>query len=284
MSDSTHSGVISTPCTAHHWPSVRPKPLPLPCFSLHRFRRARSLSTSRHPKRLAVGVGTLGEHEQPRPPVVEAKAAGPYFDKLGDVSESVKFFGEFPSRPRGVFSDMSRVLPDYIGRPQHGHDAEELAPEAGGDGAGCDPRSAILLARVSSTHNVHGPHCTSVSPLDARNSGVSSTLSSSLNSNLTRREGLDIIVPPNARPVLRQHPPAELFFLHLPLAGHAGPLEPEVEATDAGEQGAESERHTEYLEIGFHCWNCTPPTEAKQHQNPILCRCDVPRVSTLNSE
>jgi hypothetical protein len=99
-----------------------------------------------------------------------------------------------------------------------------------------------------------------------------------------RRKRANVVPPPDCRPVLRQHLPTEWVEFDLPRAGEAGTLEPEVEAPDAGEQTTESERHTEYLEIGFHCWNCTPPTEANQHQNPIYCRFDVPGVSTLKSE
>jgi hypothetical protein len=36
--------------------------------------------------------------------------------------------------------------------------------------------------------------------------------------------------------VLREHAPAELIFLDLPDATHAGALQPQVEAADAGEQ------------------------------------------------
>lgn len=53
-------------------------------------------------------------------------------------------------------------------------------------------------------------------------------------------EGSNVIVPPHVGPVLRQHLLTERVDLHLPLAPHPRALEPQVEPTDAREQGAES--------------------------------------------
>jgi hypothetical protein len=41
------------------------------------------------------------------------------------------------------------------------------------------------------------------------------------------------------RPVLLQHRPAERIDFHLPLARHAGPLQPEIEAADTSEETPE---------------------------------------------
>jgi hypothetical protein len=65
---------------------------------------------------------------------------------------------------------------------------------------------------------------------------------------LTRVHLLDVPVARNVRPVLRQHPLAVGVMLYLPSDFHAGTLQTEVEATDAGEQRADRQLHATLLD------------------------------------
>jgi hypothetical protein len=83
----------------------------------------------------------------------------------------------------------------------------------------CSPSSeAEWLAGVAATDEVNGFNLT---PIDRR----------------------DVAEVRHIGPVLREHPAGVGVDLGLPADGHPGPLEPEVEPTDAGEQGAGGERH-----------------------------------------
>lgn len=181
MSCSVNSGLSFTSFTAHHCPNVNPNPLPLLCFFLQAALRSSSLATSRHPKRLAVGVGTLTEHEHPFSPVGVAKTTGSYWDRLDAISDSFELIAKPPPGPRGVFSYEPWILANYIGRPQCGHNSEEFLSKGGGCCVCCDSCPAVLLAWVSSTDNVNAPLPNAVSPAQARNSGVICTTEFSSN-------------------------------------------------------------------------------------------------------
>jgi hypothetical protein len=51
--------------------------------------------------------------------------------------------------------------------------------------------------------------------------------------------GSDVIVAGNGGPVLREDSSAEVIYLHLPPAFHAGAFEPKVNTADAREERAE---------------------------------------------
>lgn len=105
-----------------------------------------------------------------------------------------------------------RVFDDADRRPQESHDPAHFPPQAGVGTGQADSLSmygggdAGLLAREPAADDIDLPL-----------------------SRVAIGKRPHVVMTPNVRPVLGQHPPAKLTDLHLPTTLHPGPLKPQIE-------------------------------------------------------
>jgi len=117
-------------------------------------------------------------------------------------------------------SEGCDVLHEHVARSKLANDSGVFAPQSRPSSADADPLSGVrnVDTREPSTDQI-----------DRRQRG--------------RADLAHVAIPGDGRPVFREHGAAERIDLHLPRAAEAGALEAQVKPADAGEQGAERERH-----------------------------------------
>jgi hypothetical protein len=144
--------------------------------------------------------------------VVKAKATGSESEGQHSVTKRLKSSPESPPRPGSIGPDGRRILAQNAAWANRSNNPDELIAEARlGKPAGSSG-PAVLLAWVAATDEVNVPLLRG-----------------------SRREGMDIVMPPKAGPMAVEDPAAPWVDLDLPAALVPGPRQAKVEAADPGE-------------------------------------------------
>lgn len=133
--------------------------------------------------------------------------------------------------------DGCDVLHDDVSGSKQANDAGVLRPQSAPTAfdAGLLPAAADVLAGESSADDIDSPAF-----------GVAGW------------EGSDIVVPPDAGPVLLEYLAGERVDFHLPGCLQSRTLEAEVESADSGEEAAHREAHRKSLHIRLGCGPLCP--------------------------
>jgi hypothetical protein len=101
-----------------------------------------------------VGVGKLGEQEQPIPSMVSPNATCSESEGQDSVTKRFQFGSESPPRPGSIAADERRIFPDHNARAKNINSADELTAKAllAGFTSG-----AVGLAWVASTDDINPP-------------------------------------------------------------------------------------------------------------------------------
>jgi hypothetical protein len=175
---------------------------------------------------LAVGVGLLGEQEQPVPLVLSANATGTDSEGQDRVATVLELVSKSPPRPGSIGADSGGVLSEYKARAKRINNAEEFSAERRRSRSCRNSGPAVLLARVAADEEVAGPF-----------------------GRIGGRKGSGVVVAPRGGPMVGEDGSGTGVNLHLECAHEAGLLQPQIEPGAPGIQRPEDQRPGAHLVV-----------------------------------